>query len=305
MKILAAIDGSRSASSALRFAIALARACRAEVVAVIVGDFPARLLRSRPRPFPSPTDLEEKERAWAGRTLAAARVEARRAGVRVRCKYARARELAPTAETIVREADREHADLIVVGSSSTSLLARWALGSVAHRLTHVARRPVAVVRSWKRTGSGPWRILVGTDGSRAAAQAVKLGAALAGRIGKARLAVVTVSTLAADLALAGRDIVAVLGMLPDLERAEKKAAERILAGAARAAGPRASLTARYPKTPVAAARILVREAAALRADMILLGGSGRTSLGEMMLGSVAQQVLSLSRCPVVLVRGRR
>ncbi len=44
------------------------------------------------------------------------------------------------------EADKEKADLVVVGTEGRGGAGNWPLGSVSPRLLHIARRPVAVVR---------------------------------------------------------------------------------------------------------------------------------------------------------------
>jgi nucleotide-binding universal stress UspA family protein len=49
------------------------------------------------------------------------------------------------ATEILRVADEENADLVVVGNGLPSTMAEIFLGSVAHELTHHARRPLAIV----------------------------------------------------------------------------------------------------------------------------------------------------------------
>jgi nucleotide-binding universal stress UspA family protein len=49
---------------------------------------------------------------------------------------------------------------------------------------------------------------------------------------------------------------------------------------------------------------IVRAARLKRADMLVIGTHGRTGLGKLLLGSVAERVLSTARCPVLTVRGR-
>jgi nucleotide-binding universal stress UspA family protein len=129
--------------------------------------------------------------------------------------------------------DREKADLVVVGSGGASELARWALGSIAHRLVHIARRPVAVVRAGARMKPRPARILVATDGSKPSREALRLGVRLAAAVPRARLAVVTISTVASDVVLTGAGLVRAAGIMPELARAERKAGEKILRAAAR------------------------------------------------------------------------
>jgi nucleotide-binding universal stress UspA family protein len=60
-----------------------------------------------------------------------------------------------------------------------------------------------------------------------------------------------------------------------------------------------------PRKKVFAEKAIVREAARQQADLIVVGNSGRSALGDAFLGSVAQRVVSQARRPVVLVRARR
>ena len=306
MKILVATDGSQTSSAAVRFAAALAAKCRRGNLTVItVGRLPSRQWLRPPRAGRLESPIEERERAWSERVLERGRRDAKRLGARVRTAYAGTIDLEPIAETIARAAARERADLVVVGSGGAKELTRWMLGSITHRLVHVSRLPVAVVRAGARTSRGSVRILVATDGSKPSREAVRFATRLAAAIPRARLVVLTVSTLAADIALTGAAFVRALGVLPELDRAEREAGDRILRAAARETrglGKRVQFVYRKPGRPTRAAHAVVREAALQAADLIVLGNAGRSAVNDLVLGSVAQRVLDLSRRPVVLVR---
>ena len=309
MKILVATDGSMAGNSAVRFAAGLAASCRqGRLLAITVGGFPARRFHPGARlRHGLPSAMEERDRLWADKILDRALRDGRRLGASVRCAYVGTSQLEPIAQTIARAADRERADLVVVGSGGGTELTRWALGSIAHRLVHVARRPIAVVRVGPRMKRRPVRILVATDGSKPSGEAVRFGTRLAAAIPRARLVVLTVSTLASDVVLTGAGLVRAAGILPDLGRAEREAAERTLGAAARETrrlGKRVRHVYRNPRHTVSAAEAIVREAAVQAADLIILGNTGRTAVNDLLLGSVAQRVLGLSRRPVALVRAR-
>jgi nucleotide-binding universal stress UspA family protein len=306
VKVLVATDGSKTSGAAVRFAAALAAKCRGGRLTVLsVGRLSSRRWLARPRSGRLESPIEERERVWSERILERGRRDAERLGARVRTVYAGANELEPIAETIARAAAREKADLVVVGSGGARELFRYALGSITHRLVHVSRLPVAVVRTGAARSRSPVRILAATDGSKPSRQAVRFAARLAAAIPRARLAVLTVSTLAADIALTGAAFVRALGVLPDLDRAEREAADRILRAAAketRGLGKRVRYVYRKPGRPTRAAQAIVREAALQSSDLIVLGNAGRSAVNDLVLGSVAQRVLDLSRRPVVLVR---
>ena len=158
MKILVAIDGSRAAEAALKFAVELARSCRgAKLVVLTVSTLrqDLRLLMpSNVRAFVPYRELERTERAALRRRLDAAAEgvhgQKRKGRLHVRTRLLDPRKPSPIADAILREADREGADMIVVGNEGRRGIAGWALGSVAQRLVSLSRRPVAVVHASRR-----------------------------------------------------------------------------------------------------------------------------------------------------------
>lgn len=118
------------------------------------------------------------------------------------------------------------------------------------------------------------KILVATDGSRTSRTAVRLAAVLAAKCNRGSLTVITV------------------GRLPSRRWLVRPRPGR-----------------RNPGRPTGAAQAIVRESALQASDLIALGNAGRSAVNDLVLGSVAQRVLDLSRRPVVLVRassrGRR
>jgi nucleotide-binding universal stress UspA family protein len=150
VKILVATDGSVGSRAALRFAGRLAGRLRsAEVVVITVGALRRELLIRDAGVAPlSPSlqpELEKQEREVAIRILHAAELELRKLRVAAKFRFVQPPRRGPVAETIADEADREIADLIVVGTDRYGASASWALGSVSARLLQVARRPVTVV----------------------------------------------------------------------------------------------------------------------------------------------------------------
>jgi nucleotide-binding universal stress UspA family protein len=74
-----------------------------------------------------------------------------------------------------------------------------------------------------------------------------------------------------------------------------------LANRARQAGVATSIVAVRSPVPF---DVIARTARRLRADLIIVGTHGRTGLARLALGSVAERVMALARCPVLTVRGR-
>ena len=313
MRVLVAVDGSPSGRAAARFGTFLAsRSPGSSLTVVTAGDLSSRKWIALSPDGSLPGRIEERERGRPEAVLEEGRREAQRLGVPVRTAYLgmlrRGVVEVTIAETIAGAATTDRSDLVVVGSGGAREWARWLLGSVTHRLVHLCGLPVAVVRAGRpaaRGRKGPFRILAATDGSKPAREAVRFAARLAREVPGARLTVLTVSTLAADIALTGSAFVRALGVLPDLDRAERKAAERILRTArkdTRALGDRVRFLYRNPRRPVPAARAIVREAGLQKADVLVVGNAGRGGFNDLVLGSVAQRVLDLSRRTVILVR---
>lgn len=306
VRILAATDGSRASAAALRFAVRLALASRGRLDVVTVGELPPSVIREGPGSR-SLSSFERSDLRSVRAALERSRSETRGMPSRVRCDYVAARGLETFAETISRQANRLDADLLVLGSRGGIPVTRWLLGSVANRLVHLARRPVAIVRTGaKRSRTRVARILVATDGSPASARAVRFAARLTSAIPGARLVILTVSTLTADLALTAPSVFRALGVMPDLERADRQAARRTLAKAAALAalaglGKRATLRYYRPAGRAFAEKAILEESRRQRADVIVLGRTGRSALGDVLMGSVAQRVLALAGPPVILV----
>jgi nucleotide-binding universal stress UspA family protein len=153
MKILVATDGSEASRAAIRFADRLAGSLQAaEIVVITVGALRRELFVSHPEHSGVRLDLEieKEEREIAWRTLSAAERELKRHRESCRFRFVQPRRHGPVAETIAQEADRERADLIVVGTDRFGAFASWALGSVSARLLQIARRPVTVVHVTRR-----------------------------------------------------------------------------------------------------------------------------------------------------------
>jgi nucleotide-binding universal stress UspA family protein len=131
--ILVAYDGSESAKRALDYAAKLANGDRVTVVSVAeelpqFGRAPAMVV---------PEEHEERLRELSE---AVAALQAK--GIAL---HAVERHGDPAA-LIVDEAEKEHAELIVIGTRGLSAAKRWLLGSVSTKVLHHAPCDVLVVR---------------------------------------------------------------------------------------------------------------------------------------------------------------
>jgi len=135
-KILVGYDGSEASRKALTTALELARAFQGEVVALAV---------IRPPEF-AELSLEveaarEEAQGPLAKAFSAARQEAKQYGVRLQTRTA----VGHPAETLVRVAEAEGFDLIVLGRRGLTQVQRWMLGSVSERVLRYASCAVMVV----------------------------------------------------------------------------------------------------------------------------------------------------------------
>jgi nucleotide-binding universal stress UspA family protein len=143
--ILVGTDGSDTARTALRQAIALAGQSGARLQIVSAYE-PVSGRRPRNRQIEVPKDLEwmVNPRGEVLAVLQAAQDEASRAGVGEVETFARQGD---AADAILDVAEEQHSDLIVVGNKGMTGAKRFLLGSVPNRVSHHAPCSVLIVRT--------------------------------------------------------------------------------------------------------------------------------------------------------------
>jgi nucleotide-binding universal stress UspA family protein len=137
-RIAIGVDGSDSSSAALKWAVRLAKGLGSQVIAIYAIEIPAYF--PEPEELPFVLDQEwrdglksEFEDTWCKPLKVA--------GVRYRAVMEDGR----AASVISDVAERENADMIVVGRRGRGGVAELLLGSASHELVLHARRPVLVV----------------------------------------------------------------------------------------------------------------------------------------------------------------
>ena len=133
--ILWATDGSSGAERALQFAKGLAQADGARLVVVHVNE----IMAGRAAGYPVNVD-EDEVQAAIGKQVE----DLKQGGLKATLQLADV--MAGGAAHVIAEiADKEGADLIVAGTRGHGPLSGLLLGSVTHRLLHIAHCPVLVV----------------------------------------------------------------------------------------------------------------------------------------------------------------
>jgi nucleotide-binding universal stress UspA family protein len=138
-----ATDFSRASTAALKRAVAMAKADRAQLIVVHVMTPPSLVLPGEGYISPSLyEEIEASARAQAQKRLNAIVAGAKRAGARAAGLLL---EGVPH-ERVARAVRARRADLLVIGTHGRTGLAKFFLGSVATRLVASAPCPVLTVR---------------------------------------------------------------------------------------------------------------------------------------------------------------
>lgn len=142
------------------------------------------------------------------------------------------------------------------------------------------------------------RILVTTDGSKTAEKGVTTACTLAASVGAKLTLLHVVDTRPVYADFSG------INDSADMIAAQTESGARVLANAKTLAEEyKITVDTRLVESsidPIAA--VVLREAAAVQADLLVMGTHGRTGLKHLLLGSVAEAVLHGSLVPVMLVR---
>jgi nucleotide-binding universal stress UspA family protein len=139
-RILLSVDGSSDSEKAARLTGELARIHGSQVLVVHGRDLPVLAPSA-----PAPPQVERWETAQDARRLVDAAVsELRAAGVNVRGRVLPGQ--GRVGQKILEAAEAEGADLIIVGSRGMSRIEEMMIGSVSHKIIHMAKCPVLLVR---------------------------------------------------------------------------------------------------------------------------------------------------------------
>lgn len=195
------------------------------------------------------------------------------------------------ASVLLKVAEAEAAELIVVGTRGNRPLATALLGSVSSAVISRARRPVLVVPPRARLGSGP--LVCAVDDSAAAREAVRLARRLSDRLGADLLLAHGVATAPVHSASA------VPGGQAELARSERKRAEELLALLAFEHGFGTDVERRvaFGSEAETIAQLAGEEDAAL----VVIGTRRRGALRAALAGGVSLELVSASPVPVLVV----
>jgi nucleotide-binding universal stress UspA family protein len=233
-------------------------------------------------------------------------------GIRPKVKAGQVRgELAMgyPAEEILRYADENDIDLLLIATHGRSGISRWALGSVADKVLRASKVPVWLVRAgipqeivydkWPRR-----TILVPLDGSALAESVLPHVEALAKQRGTELVNVVLLRVCEPPVISADYPATMPLSWEEHVAREtskHKQACEDYLAGAGKRLRE-AGLTVRSEVVAGKPADEIIDYASRNPFNLIVMATHGRSGLSRWAYGSVAERVLLGVSCPLFLVR---
>jgi nucleotide-binding universal stress UspA family protein len=288
-EVVVGVDGSPDSDEALAWALREGRLRKLPVRAVNVW-----------HPDGTATEVERLAALHSVPELRSRLLEDVTASVRTVAERVHATDVAVTSQVVyghpVQELIRAAGTdaLLVVGSRGRGSLAGSMLGSVSQSCVQYADSAVVVVRG-RRRDAPVGRVVVGVDGSASSIQALRF-AEQAAAVRGATLQVVHAWTLP-YLGFLGRS-----GALPQeaLDEVAGRAAETL-----RESMRRASIDATRSDVEMwlaeGAPNLLLLQAAG-NADLLVVGSRGYGGWKGLLLGSVSNQSITQSPCPVVVVR---
>lgn len=289
MRIVLATDGSPASRAAGVLLGQLPAAVGSEIhVVTVLGPFDQRFYAERPA----------LERVWEVRETYSTQVlalssddvngENRSITTEVRT--------GESAREILASAHEFGADLLVIGSRGISGIEEFFLGSVARNVAHHTKIPVLIVHSG---GKSPKRVLVAFDGSNHARDAVALLQTIS--LGDdCEFQVTSVYRPYMPVVVGGvgdPSLIDALGEIHAEERHEIKAQLSAATESLRNAGLKTTgeLRSGDPATQ------LIEAVNDFGADLVVLGSKGVSGVEGLLVGSVADRILSKVRCSILLV----
>ena len=265
-KLLVATDGSVFSKSAVREAVNLAKICSGKLYVVSVVKTNLEYESIVPQ-------IVEKEEEKMRQHLESVKDRASKEGVD--CEIISHRSEEPY-QDIVDEAEKNQADMVIMGTHGRTGLKRLMMGSVTAKVIGHATCNVLVVPLDAKIECG--NILVATDGSKYSEAAASEAIGIAKRCGGS-LTVISVASSDAEI-LSAEDYVKEVSELAEKEGIKTE-----------------GLTVKGK--PYEA---IIETSKQRRADLIVMGSHGRTGLERLLMGSVTERVIGHSESAVLVVK---
>ncbi len=213
---------------------------------------------------------------------------------------------------IVEEAGKEPSALVAMASHGRSGLARWWMGSVADKVLHLADNPLLIIRVQEQASAlpsaAPQGLIVPLDGSELAELALPHAVYLASALGlPVKLLQVTPAEAEYYSYMASGP-----GLVPTSLPSSPSILEMVEFAARESRGYLADVKDRLASQGIASVETVVTQgapadsivdsASSEEGTVVVMTTHGRSGVGRMLLGSVAERVVRQSGCPVLLIR---
>lgn len=286
-KLLLATDGSAFSEGAIREAIRLAKRCSSTLSAISV-------IETNPEYSTIAPQLLEKSEKAARQHLESVKAQAKKEGVDIATSILEGED---SYNYIAEEASKAKASIIVMGRRGRTGLKRLAMGSttarvIGHAACNVLVVPKAATVEFKN-------IVVATDGSKFSTAAASEAIGIAK---KNKSALTVIAVVPAELATP-TDVDFSMTQQELIADKEMRVAEKN-ARAVKEAAAKEGVTVQAFVMSGKPADAIIETAKEKKADLIMLGSHGRTGLERLLMGSVAERVIVLSDCAVLVVKGK-
>ena len=293
--ILVGLDGSPLAESILPYVGTVAKALAAQVTLLHVIPGVSEWHGSAVSQFYSPLLKQEETEAHGYLQRVADRLAA--SGLTVQSRVG----VGDATTEILKTGEQTNVDLIALATHGRSGLRRWVYGSVAERVLHTIHRPLLLIRPTEEQTvphSGLTHVVLPLDGSPVAETALPLAVELAkqSRVPLVLFRVLEILplTFVDPISLAGGNYQA---MLDGLEQAARDYLQQV------AATLRRNDFSVESTTPIGGpAEKIVRYAHDHPGSLVVMATHGRTGVKDVVLGSVARQVVLHGNTPTLVVR---
>lgn len=284
-RLLLSTDGSEYSEGAIREAIKLAKKCSSKLWTISVVETNPEFEALAPQ-------ITEKAGKTAREHVEALQARAKKEGVDC---IGIVHQGEDSYQYIVDEAAKNKITMIIMGRRGRTGLKRLMMGSVTARVIGHAPCNVLVVPRAAKTDFK--NVLIATDGSRHGDAAAAEAIGIAKRCGS-KLAVVSVVP---SESIAPMDIVhsqMQRDLIVDKELKEAESAVK----AVKAAALKEGITAEGVVLGGKPSDAIIQTAKEKNADLIVIGSHGKTGIEKLLMGSVAERVIVLAACAVLVVK---
>ena len=304
-RILTPLDGSEVSEHVLPYARALASSLSIPMTLLMAIEQDHPTISQALNPVLHHHEMEDHRIGHAEGYLASVTSRLQGAGVQVETLVPRGD---PTT-AIVEEAAKDPGVLIAMASHGRSGLARWWMGSVADKVLHMAGNPLLLVRSRSDAQTNfdvaPQRLVVPVDGSELAEQILPHVVYLATALGvPVELVRITMSEAEyyQAMSMGLRVLPPTLPSFQSFSETMDGEAWEYLTDVGHRLSRQGLTSIEESVLHGSPADSIVDLATAGDHNLVVMTTHGRSGVGRMVLGSVAERVVRQSGGPVLLVR---